>query len=164
MIAFLKFVHIAALAVWCAGLLALPLILSRALDPLREGDAARMRIFAHHAYTACITPAAVIATVAGGVLIVLRSLFQPWLFGKLALVGLLVLLHTWLGHWVAMLGEKGRLRPLVPPFLLLPAGLAVMTGILVLVLAKPAIGPEIAPDWLRSPLNRQLPLPPVPSR
>jgi putative membrane protein len=163
MIALMKFVHIAALAIWCAGLLALPMILARARTPAREGDAARMRMYAHHAYNSCVSPAAVIATISGGALVYLRGLFQPWFFAKLCAIGLLVILHIYLGHCVAMLGEKGRTRAAMPVLLVVPTGLAVMTAILVLVLAKPVIGPEIAPFWLRAPLDRQLPLPVVPS-
>lgn len=163
MIALMKFVHIAALAIWCAGLLVLPLLLTESQAHATEGKAARMRIFAHNAYIFCVSPAAVVATIAGGFLIFARDLFNPWLFVKLGLVGALVVIHTYLGHCVAVLGEEGRIRRLVHPAVLLAAACLVMTSILVLVLAKPVLAPELAPDWLRSPLNRQLPLPTVPN-
>lgn len=163
MIALLKFLHIAALAIWCAGLLMLPLLLTGSHRRTTDTKAARMRIFAHNAYNFCVSPAAVIATIAGGGLIFARDLFQPWLFAKLGFVGALVVIHTYLGHCVVELGEKGRVSPIVHPYLLLVAALAVMMAILVLVLAKPVIPTDLAPDWLRVPLNRQLPLPTVPS-
>jgi putative membrane protein len=163
MIALLKFGHIAALAVWCAGLLILPLLLTGSHRGTPEPKAARMRIFAHNAYNLCVSPAAVIATIAGGSLIFARDLFHPWLFAKLGFVGALVVIHTYLGHCVVELGEKGRVSPLVHPYLVLVAALAVMTAILVLVLAKPVISPDLMPDWLRAPLDRQLPFPTVPS-
>ncbi|WP_439574828.1 CopD family protein [Phreatobacter sp.] len=161
--AVLKFVHIAGLAVWCAGLLMLPLLLARADNPVRAGEAARMRVFAHHAYNACISPAAVIATAAGGALMFVRWLFEPWMFVKLGFIGLMVVLHTYLGHCVTRLGETGYVRPAIPPALLLGAGLAVMGAILVMVLAKPPITVDGLPLWLRVPAGRQLPLPVVPS-
>ncbi|HEV2553415.1 MAG TPA: CopD family protein [Bosea sp. (in: a-proteobacteria)] len=164
MIAALKFVHIGGLALWCSGLLLLPLLLSRADNPVRSGEAARMRVFAHFAYNFCISPAAVVATVAGGGLLFARWVFEPWMFVKLAQVGALVVLHTYLGHCVARLGEEGYARPVVPPPWLILAGMAVMGGILFTVLAKPHLDAAIMPDWLRQPLNRQLLLPPAPSR
>ncbi len=163
MIALLKFLHIATLAVWCAGLLVLPLLLTGSHRKTSEAKAARMRIFAHNAYNYCVSPAAVVATIAGGGLIFARDLFQPWLFAKLGFVGALVVIHTYLGHCVVELGEKGRVSPLVHPYLLLAAAFAVMTAILLLVLAKPVISPDLMPDWLRTPLDRQLPFPTVPS-
>lgn len=163
MIALLKFLHIATLAVWCAGLLVLPLLLTGSHRKTSEAKAARMRIFAHNAYNYCVSPAAVVATIAGGGLIFARDLFQPWLFSKLGFVGALVVIHTYLGHCVVELGEKGRVSPLVHPYLLLAAAFAVMTAILLLVLAKPVISPDLMPDWLRTPLDRQLPFPTVPS-
>jgi uncharacterized membrane protein len=163
MIALLKFLHIATLAVWCAGLLVLPLLLTGSHRKTSEAKAARMRIFAHNAYNYCVSPAAVVATIAGGGLIFARDLFQPWLFSKLGFVGALVVIHTYLGHCVVELGEKGRVSPLVHPYLVLVAAFAVMTAILLLVLAKPVIPPDLVPDWLRAPLDRQLPFPTVPS-
>jgi putative membrane protein len=164
MIAWLKFLHIATLLLWCGGLLILPLLLARADNPVRAGEAARMRIFAHFAYNFCVSPAAVLATIAGGSLIFARWLFEPWMFAKLALIGGLIVLHTYVGHCVARLGEEGYVRPAVPPPLLLAAGLAIMAAILVTVLAKPHFDAGLMPDWLRQPLNRQLLLPPAPSR
>lgn len=86
------------------------------------------------------------------------------MFAKLALIGGLVVLHTYVGHCVARLGEEGYVRPAVPPALLLSAGLAIMTAILLVVLAKPHLDAALMPDWLQQPLNRQLLLPPAPSR
>lgn len=164
MIAALKFLHIGGLALWCSGLLILPLLLARADNPVRTGEAARMRVFAHYAYNFGISPAAVIATVAGGGLLFARWVFEPWMFAKLAQVGALVILHTYLGHCVTRLGEEGYARPVVPPAWLILAGIAVMGGILFTVLAKPHLDAAMMPDWLRYPLNRQLLLPPAPSR
>ncbi|KRE17736.1 hypothetical protein ASE63_00580 [Bosea sp. Root381] len=164
MIVGLKFIHIAGLATWCAGLLILPLLLARADNPVRAGEASRMRIFAHYAYNFGVSPAAVVTTVAGGALLFARWVFEPWMFAKLGLIGMMVVLHTYIGHCVARLGEEGYVRPLVPPAVLVAAGLSTMAAILFVVLAKPALGPEIMPDWLRVPVGGQLALPPVPSR
>lgn len=163
MIAIVKFIHISALALWCAGLLLLPVLLERADNPLRAGEAARMRMFAHHAYTALVSPAAVVATVAGGMLLFMRWVFEPWMFAKLALIGGLAVLHTYIGHCVTRLGEEGYVRPALAPPFLFAAGAILMSGILFAVLAKPTLRPEIMPEWLQRPLQRQLFLPLVPN-
>ncbi|MDP2355146.1 MAG: CopD family protein [Beijerinckiaceae bacterium] len=163
MISALKFFHISALAVWCAGLLLLPVLLHRADNPLREGEAARMRMFSHHAYNAIISPAAVIATVAGGVLLFARWVFDPWMFLKLALIGFLVLMHTYVGHCVTRLGEKGYVRPILSPTALFIAGISIMCAILFLVLAKPQLNADVMPEWLRTPVGGQLFFPAVPN-
>ena len=163
MIALLKFLHISTLAVWCAGLLLLPVLLERADNPVRSGEAARMRMFAHHAYNSLVSPAAVIATVAGGMLLFARWVFEPWMFAKLALIGGLAVLHTYIGHCVTRLGEEGYVRPALAPALLFAIGSILMSGILFAVLAKPPIRSDIMPGWLQKPLQRQLFLPLVPN-
>ncbi len=163
MIPALKFFHIAALSLWCAGLLLLPVLLQRADNPVREGEAARMRMFAHHAYNAIVSPAAVIATVAGGMLLFARWVFDPWMFVKLALIGVLVLMHTYVGHCVTRLGERGYVRPVLPPTVLFLGGFAIMCAILFVVLAKPQLNADVMPDWLRTPVGGQLLFPAVPN-
>lgn len=163
MIAIMKFIHISALALWGAGLLLVPILLERADNPLRQGEAARMRNFAHHAYNSLVSPAAVIATIAGGALLFMRWAFEPWMFAKLVLIGCLALLHTYIGYCVTRLGEEGYVRPLLSPIILFSAGTLLLSAILFLVLAKPVLRPDMMPQWLQTPMQRQLFLPPVPN-
>jgi len=107
MISAVKFFHISALSVWCTGLLLLPVLLQCADNPVREGEAARMRMFAHHACNAIVSPAAVIATVAGGVLLFARWVVDPWMFVKLALIAVLVLMHTYVLSFRNATGREG---------------------------------------------------------
>jgi len=68
MIALLKSVHIIALAVWCAGLLALPLLLQvygRREEIRTQAGFSEFRLLMHAAYTRIVTPAAVITIAAG---------------------------------------------------------------------------------------------------
>ena len=161
-VALFKFVHIAALLVWCAGLIAMPIMLAQH----RHGDSqhryARIRKFTHYSYTHLVTPAAVIAVAAGIVLIFLRSTFVPWFFAKLAFVGALVVLHALIGGVVVQMGEeKGDViapRPLIPVALVI----AVIVAILALVLGKPVFSRDAAPDWLQTPRNQSLPVDEVP--
>lgn len=160
MIALVKAVHIAALLLWCAGLIALPLMLSRHRRRESQMHYSRLRLLTHDSFSFIVTPAAVIAIAAGTLLIWLRQAFEPWMYAKLAAVGLLVCLHAFIGHVVVETSERrgGYLPPPAAPLLL--AILLVISVILLLVLDKPRIE-NIAPDWLRTPLGRQLPEVPI---
>jgi uncharacterized membrane protein len=158
-----KALHIAGLAVWCAGLLALPLMLTRH-DP--EGSAADYRLIrraSHLTYTMCVTPVAVIAVIAGTWLIFLREVFTVWLYAKLAFVVLLVIAHAWIGHIIVKVGEEPETHAPPPPYLPIATVLFAVIAILFLVLAKPALDWFTFPEWLLEPRGGQLPFE-VPSR
>lgn len=158
-----KAAHIIGLVIWVGGLIALPLMLTRH-DPEIPVDEYRMiRKASHLTYTMCVTPAAVVAVIAGTWLIFMREVFTPWLFAKLAFVALLVLAHAWIGHVVVKIGEEpGEHRP-PHPSLPIAAVLLSALAILTLVLAKPTLGWILFPDWLTETRGGQL-LFDVPSR
>ena len=162
MIAALKFLHIAALSIWCAGLVGLPLLLARHHPEDDQAGFARRRMVTHRAYVGVVTPAAVIAISLGTALVFLRDVFVPWMFAKLALVGLLVLAHAWIGHITLKVGERqGDYRPPPAAPLLIMSG-AAMLVVLVLVLGKPWVGDELVPSWLLTPHGQPLPVDEVP--
>ncbi|MFZ5783700.1 MAG: CopD family protein [Pseudomonadota bacterium] len=162
MIAALKFVHIAALSIWCAGLVGLPLLLARHHPAEDQQRFSRRRLVTHRAYVGVVTPTAVIAIALGTALVFLRDAFVPWMFAKLALVGLLVLVHAWIGHVTLQVGERqGDYRP-PPAALLLAVSGVTMLVILTLVLGKPLLGDEIVPSWLLAPRRQPLPVDEVP--
>lgn len=163
MIALVKFAHIAALVVWSAGLVGLPLVLAKHSREKPQLDYARLRIVTHYTYTRIVTPAAVLAIAFGTALIFLREAFVPWLFVKLMVVGLLVALHAYIGHITLVLGEEKGEVDTPGPVLLVGAGLFAMLLILVLVLGKPVLGPELFPVWLLEPQGQPLPVTEVPS-
>ncbi|BBK29511.1 putative membrane protein [Stella humosa] len=152
----LKILHIAALSVWCAGLLVLPGVLVRTGRAVQTGEwegaaAQQLRSFGRACYLAVASPAAVLAIGSGMALIFQRGAFAPWLFAKLALVGVLVLVHMQHGRSIARLAQaEGRIGRLLPALLLAAAGTA-MVAILWLVLAKPGFDETLFPDWLRQP-------------
>jgi protoporphyrinogen IX oxidase len=161
-IAFMKALHIAALVVWCAGLIALPLILSaygRGSRITTQAGYSEFRVLSHHSYTMVITPAAVIAIGAGTALIFLEQVNDPWLMAKLGAVAGMVLLHAWMGHMISQAGDEGGSYRLPPPLLALAGGVPLMALVLWLVLAKPDLAPLLdrVPEWLRQPLGRELP-------
>ncbi|KAB7646258.1 CopD family protein [Polymorphobacter fuscus] len=158
----LKFVHIATLVIWCAGLLALPIMLAGDHRDQSQAEYTRLRLTLQYAYIGVVTPAAVIAVGAGTALIFLAGVFVPWMFAKLVAVGFLVGLHGLTGHAIIAVGETpndARLRYAVPRIV---AALGLMAVTLLLVLAKPDISLDLVPGWLRQPLALQLPLDAVP--
>ncbi len=164
MIALIKLIHIAALSIWCAGLAGLPLLLSKHDSDDAQADYAHLRLLTHQAYIFIVTPAAVITIAMGTALIFLRDAFVPWMFAKLVAVGVLVLLHAWIGHITLMVGEQqGDYQPprFWPPFMLCVTSLAIIV-ILLLVLGKPMLGADLAPDWLLEPRGQPLPVDEVP--
>ncbi len=153
----LKGIHIAALCIWCGGLLILPLMLSRHDPVVTRDDFRRIRRASHLTYTICVTPAAVVAVIAGTWLIFMRETFVPWLYAKLFFVSLLVAAHAWIGHMIVRVAEtSGRHNP-APASLHVTAILLPILAILGLVLGKPDLGWIEFPDWLTKPYGAQFP-------
>ncbi|APH71258.1 CopD family protein [Aquibium oceanicum] len=152
-----KAVHIVCLSIWCGGLIALPMMLARHDPAIAQDDYHLIRRATHLTYTMLVTPAAVIAVIAGTWLIFLRQAFVPWLFAKLVFVALLLVLHAWVGHSIVRIAEEpGKHRP-PNPYLPLAGVLACACAILVLVLGKPDLGWIGFPDWMLRPRGGQLP-------
>lgn len=162
MIALLKALHISGLAVWCAGLILLPVMMHRhGRHPEMQTQAgfAEFRWLTHYGYTRVVSPAAVVTVVAGTGLIFAGTVIDLWMIAKLVAVTGMVLLHAWLGHLIVVTGEAyGRFR--VPPVgLTLLVILPLIGMVLWLVLAKPSLEDLTAwfPDFLQTPLDRPIP-------
>lgn len=153
----LKAVHVGMLLLWCGGLFALPLMLSRHDPAIGQADYSRIRRAAHYAYTYFVTPSAVLAIASGTALIFLREVFVTWMFAKLVFVALLVTFHVWVGYVLVAVAEREGSHqspnPVVPLLLLLVPILAILS----LVLAKPELGEIPVPGWLAEPRGNQLP-------
>jgi len=159
----LKALHIGCLAVWVAGLYALPRMLARHDRAILQAEFTQIRNATHYGYIWCVTPAGVLAIASGTALIFLREAFTGWMFAKLVLVGGLVAIHAWVGHTIVTVAEtEGRHEPPEPliPSLLLTG---VVAGILTLVLGKPELAELPIPAWLATPVGGHLPFD-VPSR
>jgi uncharacterized membrane protein len=159
----LKAAHITALVVWCGGLLALPLMLSRHDPGISAGEYRRIRRSSHLTYTMCVTPAAVVAVIVGTWLVFLREVFAPWMYLKLACVALLVVAHAWIGHILVRVAEAPEDETPPPAAAQIGAVVVPAVAILVLVLGKPPLDGIAFPDWLTAPRGGQLPFD-VPSR
>ncbi|UOA16461.1 CopD family protein [Sulfitobacter dubius] len=157
LITLFKSAHIAALLLWCGGLLVLPLMLSRHDPAVTPEDYKRIRRATHTTYAIVVTPAAIIAVVAGTWLIFLTEAFVPWFYAKLVFVAALAAAHAWIGHQVVQVAEKPDERKTAPAFITLAAAMVPIVSILFLVLGKPDLSGVTLPDWLLSPRNGQLP-------
>jgi uncharacterized membrane protein len=162
LIPIVKGLHIAGIALWAAGLIALPLLLAQHSREHGQRAYQRVRRFSHYGYTHLLTPAAVVAVAAGTALVFLREVFVPWMFVKLALVGALVALHAWIGNLVVRMGEHANRRQPSPILPLVVVAALLSAAITLVVLAKPELNLTM-PDWLMTPRERQLPVEEVPS-
>lgn len=153
----LKALHVGFMAVWIAGLAALPAMLARHDRAIGQGDFGRIRRATHYGYIWFLTPAAVLTVATGTTLIFLRDVFTGWMFVKLVGVAGLVTVHAWVGHTIVAVAEtEGRHEPpgpFLPTVILCVLAIAVLT----LVLAKPELDELPVPAWLAQPLGRDLP-------
>jgi len=144
----LKAVHIAAISVWCAGLLCLPsLYIQRRAIILRD-DLHRLQKIVRYAYIAVVSPLAFIAVASGTVLVFTEQTFAPWFALKLAFVGLMAFFHVLMGLVVIRLFREGENYPIWRFALATVLTGSTITCILWLVLAKPDI-PSLSEDIFR---------------
>lgn len=162
MIALFKAGHIASLAVWCAGLLVLPIILQiygRRSEISTQPGFSEFRLLLHAGYTRIVTPAAILTIILGTGLILLTQLRAEWLLVKLGVVCVMVLLHAWLGHLILKTAEGRGSYQMPSPVFVIPGSLFLIGIVLVLVLSKPDLSflSRALPDFLREPQGRDLP-------
>lgn len=119
MMAFVKFVHIAAIAIWAAGLLTLPLCYrqlgqlqaARNAPPHHAEPELRLHRAVRFIYVIVVSPAAFIAVGSGILLIFQRSMVAPWFSVKLALVAALVVAHTLAGLTLSRIFDQANSYP-----------------------------------------------------
>lgn len=134
----LKFVHLATIAIWSGGLLALPFLFwQRRAAGAVGADLERLHRITRLVYVELTSPAAFIAIGSGTALIFLQATFEEWFSIKMVLVGLMAMLHVVAGLVMHQLfsptGRFGR-----KSFLTLTVAYAVLiTAIIWVVLAKP---------------------------
>lgn len=150
--AWLKFLHISALLIWCAGLVYLPGLLLAHRKMTNREDFIRIRNASRFSYSAITSPAAFVAIGAGTALLLLApGVLQGWMFLKLALVGLLVMAHVQYGFVLTALSEPDAKPPRMRLMAVWTLVFGVMTAILWLVLEKPFLGSSRLPAWLLEP-------------
>ena len=147
----LKFLHIAGIAVWVAGLLYLAALLAGHRRVRDQQDFARVRMASRFAYMGLVSPAAFVAVGAGGALLFVSDALHPWMFVKLMAVGVLVIAHVQYGYVLTHLADEGAEGPTTRIRIMVGAIFASAALVLYLVLAKPDISDDFVPDWLNEP-------------
>lgn len=133
-----KFIHVATIALWAAGLIALPFLYwqRRGLD----GDGLhRLHAFTRFLYVALVSPAAFVAIGSGTVLVFLMGTYEAWFSAKLVAVAVMTGIHIFSGLMILRLFEPGQYYPAWRLALVVPLTLLVVGTILVLVLGKPRL-------------------------
>lgn len=151
MIVGLKILHVASLAVWCAGLLVLPGLF--ALRPAgHEGPRLwRLQRFARAVFIRFASPAAFVAIGSGTALVFAREVFDAWFALKLLAVGLLAILHVRAGFVIVGVFRRGGAYAPWRAATAEGATALVVAAILALVLAKPAVDLGTLPAWTTEP-------------
>jgi putative membrane protein len=95
----IKAAHIVSVIAWMAGIFYLPrLFVYHADEPPASGTSATFKVMERRLYRAIMTPAMIVAWLAGLALVWLSGAWgEPWLMAKLALVVALTGFHFWLG-------------------------------------------------------------------
>lgn len=149
MILSLKFLHIAAIAIWAGGLVSLPgLYVQRAY--VEDKDSLyRLQMIVRFAYVAVISPAAFIAVASGIMLIFGQQTFAGWFSLKLFFVALLAVLHVLTGLVIIRLFREGEIYPVWRFVMTTVLTCGVVLAILFVVLAKPTIHALIIEDLFK---------------
>lgn len=142
MIVWLKFIHIAAISVWMAGLVSLPGLYVQRAHVADKDSLYRLQRMVRFAFVALVSPAAFLAIASGTGLIFARDVFVSWMSAKLVLVGGLVMLHTLTGLVILRLFADGEVYPVWRFIGATVIVLALIGGVLFLVLAKPDFDPD----------------------
>jgi protoporphyrinogen IX oxidase len=150
-IVWLKFVHVAAIAIWCAGLICLPGLYVQRAHVRDEQALYRLQGLVRFSYVSLISPAAFVAVASGTALIFVAGTFVPWFSLKLAFVGALVVIHLLTGLVIIRLFEEGQIYPAWRFVAVTCVTVFVTIAILVIVLAKPRLGFDDWPDLLTTP-------------
>jgi protoporphyrinogen IX oxidase len=136
---FLKFVHLAAIAIWSGGLFVLPFLFQQRQGLVAGPDLDRLHRLARFVYVDTTSPAAFVAIASGTALIFAQATFVEWFSLKMLFVGALVMLHVVAGlvllHLFGPEGHFGRFSYAA----LTSAYVVVVTAIIWIVLAKPHI-------------------------
>ena len=137
-ITWLKFIHVATIAGWSAGLIALP-FLYRQRRGLEGQKLHRLHAFTRFLYVALVSPTAFAAIASGTALILLQGTYENWFSAKLVGVSVMTGVHIFSGLMILRLFEPGGVYPLGRFVLVLTLTFSAIVAILVLVLGKPDI-------------------------
>ncbi len=133
-----KFLHVASIALWSGGLIALPFVYLQRKG-LEDDALHRLHAFSRFLYVSIISPAAFVAVGSGTVLIFLMGTYEAWFSAKMLAVSVMTGIHIFSGLLILRLFEPGRAYPTWRFLIVMPLTLFVVSSILVLVLGKPRL-------------------------
>lgn len=132
-----KFLHVATISVWAAGIICLPFLLMQRSDH-EAPELHRLHWLVRTLYVNLASPAAFVAVGSGIALIFMRETFVEWFSAKLVAVGVLAILHVLIGLLIIKVFQEED-----SPFGVIKASAMTTTAVLAviailwLVLAKP---------------------------
>jgi uncharacterized membrane protein len=154
---FLKFAHLAAIAVWSGGLIVLPFLMWQRQALAAGPDLDRLHRMTRFVYVGMTSPAAFIAIASGTALIFLQATFEEWFSLKMVLVGGMVMLHVVAGLALVSVFTPGGRFGLLSHVSLTTGYLVLICAIIWIVLAKPHIDSNaVAPGLFKPGALRQL--------
>ncbi len=151
MTTFLKFAHLAAIAVWSGGLIALPFLFVQRRSVADGAELVRLHRITRLVFVELTSPAAFIAIASGTALIFLQATFAEWFSLKMVLVGLMAMLHVVAGLVLHELFKPNGRFGSVSCVALSTAYLFVICAIVWVVLAKPHIDSNLFAKHLFEP-------------
>lgn len=138
----MKFVHIAAISVWAAGLMCLPFLYVQRAKVDVEHRLHNMHAMVRYFYVVLLSPAAFISIGSGIALIFLQQTFAAWFSAKMLFVGLMVMIHVVSGLVILRLFEEGETYGKPRYYAVTALTVGVVTMILFFVLGKPVLDPD----------------------
>ncbi len=145
---FVKFLHIMAISVWAAGLVSLPGLYVQRAHIVKDNDLYRLQKIVRFCYVRVLSPAAFVAIATGTGLIFLQNPFSAWFSMKLALVGIMVVIHVMTGLVIIRLFKDGEVYPVWRFVSVTIASGVVVGGIFFLVLARPEAPFALPSGWV----------------
>ena len=111
----IKALHISAVIAWMAGLLYLPrLFVYHAGVAADSPQSAIFKVMERRLYRGIMHPALIMTAASAGLLLAAPGAVdwrQGWIYAKLALVVVLILLHLLMGGWLRAFAEDRNRRP-----------------------------------------------------
>lgn len=148
-VTWLKFLHVGSIALWSAGLVALPFLYlqRRGLD----GEMLhRLHAFTRFFYVNLVSAGAFVAIGSGTALILLQGTYANWFSAKLLVVAVMTGIHIFSGLTILKLFERDGHYPRLRFAATVPLTVVIVTAILVLALGKPRLEwPESWQEFFR---------------
>ncbi|NIF53451.1 CopD family protein [Burkholderia sp. Ax-1724] len=147
----LKFIHLAAIALWSGGLIVLPFLFWQRGAQTEGTELDRLHRITRMVYVELTSPAAFVAIASGTALIFLQATFVEWFSLKMVLVGIMAMLHVVAGlvlHDVFLPDGRFSRASLI---VLSVAYVVVIVAIIWIVLAKPHIDSNLLAPHLFEP-------------